>query len=108
MSDIIVWKKYGSLLFVVLLATISVIPCGANAADSINFIQSPIQYLNDPRGNDWWPMFRHDGTHSGFSTTTAPEDNQVLWSYQTNYVISSSPAGSHGRVYIGSWDWNIY
>jgi len=108
MSSIIVWKKYGSLLFVVLLASVSLIPIVADAADSTIFIQSPIHYLNDPRGNDWWSMFRHDGTHSGFSTTSAPEDNQVLWSYQTNYVISSSPAVSHGRVYIGSWDWNIY
>jgi len=102
MSGIIIWKKYGSLLFVVLLASVSVLPFVADAADSTTFIQSPIQYLNDPIGNDWWPMYRHDVTHSGFSTTTAPEDNQVLWSYQTNYVISSSPAVSHGRVYIGS------
>jgi outer membrane protein assembly factor BamB len=58
--------------------------------------------------NDWWPMFRHDVTHSGFSTTTGPNNNDVLWSYQTNYIISSSPAVSHGRVYVGSWDWNIY
>jgi len=108
MSSIIVLKKYGSLLFVVLLASVSLIPIVADAADSTIFIQSPIHYLNDPKGNDWWPMFRHEGTHSGFSTTSAPEDNQVLWSYQTNYVISSSPAVSHGRVYIGSWDWNIY
>lgn len=32
----------------------------------------------------------------------------MLWSYQTNFYISSSPAISHGRVYIGSWDWNMY
>jgi len=108
MSDIMVWKKYGSLLFVALLASVPVLPFVADAANSTTFIQSPIHYLNDPRGNDWWPMFRHDVTHNGFSTTTAPEDNQVLWSYQTNYVISSSPAVSHGRVYIGSWDWNLY
>jgi outer membrane protein assembly factor BamB len=42
------------------------------------------------------------------STTTAPDDNSILWSYQTNYLISSSPAVSHGRIYIGSWDWNVY
>jgi outer membrane protein assembly factor BamB len=108
MSGKIGWKKYESLLFVVLLTSVSAIPFAADAADSAVFIQSPIRPLNDPRGNDWWPMFRHDVTHDGFSTTTAPEDNQVLWSYQTNYVISSSPAVSHGKIYIGSWDWNIY
>jgi len=61
-----------------------------------------------PAGNDWWPMFRHDASHSGSSTTTAPTTTEVLWTYQTDFIISSSPAVSHGRVYIGSWDRNIY
>ena len=39
-------------------------------------------------------MFRHDSEHTGFSTSTAPDTNQVLWSYQTDFFISSSPAGS--------------
>jgi outer membrane protein assembly factor BamB len=53
-------------------------------------------------------MFRHDILHSGASTAIAPGDNQVLWSYQTNFYVSSSPVVSHGRVYVGSWDWNLY
>lgn len=59
-------------------------------------------------GNDWWSMFRHDETHSGVSLTTTPADSDVLWTHETGYLLSSSPAVSHGRVYIGSWDRNIY
>jgi hypothetical protein len=44
---------------------------------------------------DWWPMFRHDACHSGFTSADAPEENNVLWSYQIGYVISSSPAVAH-------------
>lgn len=61
----------------------------------------------NPSENDWWSMFRHDTAHHGFSLTTTPT-NEVLWTYQTGYLISSSPAVSHGRVYIGSWDKNIH
>jgi outer membrane protein assembly factor BamB len=103
MNGTYVWKKYFSLLFFFVCVSAAINPA---AVGSIIYDQSPIQ--NNPCGNDWWPMFRHDIAHGGFSTTTAPEDNQVLWSYQTNDAISSSPAVSHGKVYVGSWDWNIY
>jgi outer membrane protein assembly factor BamB len=53
-------------------------------------------------------MFRHDTTHTGASTTTAPEAADILWTYQTDFIISSSPAVSHGRVYIGAWDRSLY
>lgn len=79
---------------------------GRGEQDFIPAIQN--QFGNDPLGNDWWQMFRHDTIHTGYSTITSPEDNQVLWSYQTNDVTSSSPAVSHGRVYVGSWDSNVY
>jgi outer membrane protein assembly factor BamB len=98
-----VWKKYVSILFILVSVTAIMLPVAIGKA-SYDF--SLIQ--DDERGNDWWPMFLHDVSHNGYSTTTAPEDNQVLWSYQTNNAISSSPAVSHGRVYVGSWDWNIY
>jgi hypothetical protein len=85
MNDISCWKKNGSLLFIGLLICVSVIPSMADVADSSNMVQSPIQYVNDPKGNDWWSMFHHDAAHSGVSTTTAPDDNSILWSYQTKY-----------------------
>jgi outer membrane protein assembly factor BamB len=97
------WKKYLCFLFVVILGNGTL---GLFATGSIDTHKT--QTINDPGGNDWWSMFRHDVAHTGLSTSTGPVDNQVLWSYQTQYFISSSPAVSHGRVYVGSWDWNVY
>ncbi|DAC72533.1 MAG TPA: hypothetical protein DSN98_04650 [Thermoplasmata archaeon] len=105
MSRKIVWKQYVSFLFIIICTSTEVL---SSAAVSIASPYSELQWLNNPSGNDWWSTFGHDGAHSGFSTTTTPDDDQLLWSYQTNYAVSSSPTVSHGRVYVGSWDWNLY
>jgi outer membrane protein assembly factor BamB len=99
------WKHHASLFLVIICVTVTT---GSSVSGSI--LSSPPEFreMENPMGNDWWPMFRHDVMHSGVSTTTAPDTNQVLWTYQTDFIISSSPAVSHGRVYVGSWDWSIY
>jgi outer membrane protein assembly factor BamB len=51
---------------------------------------------------DWWPMFHHDLTHTGYSTSTAPNTNQTLWTYTTGSAVYSSPAVFGGMVYVGS------
>ncbi len=62
-----------------------------------------------PSGNvDWWPMFHHDLTHEGYSTSNAPNTNQILWSNATGGAVWSSPAVAEGVVYIGSNDGNVY
>jgi outer membrane protein assembly factor BamB len=48
-----------------------------------------------------WPMFRHDLSHTGYSTSTAPTTNQTLWSW-FGLVDLSSPAVTFGTVYVGS------
>jgi len=56
-----------------------------------------------------WPMFHHDQTHNGYSTSAAPNNNQLLWTYTTGGSIAfSSPAVDNGTVYIGSSDGKIY
>ena len=58
---------------------------------------------------DWWPTFRHDLTHTGYSTSTAPLTNQLLWNYTTgNSIDYSSPAVINGVVYVGSDDHYVY
>jgi outer membrane protein assembly factor BamB len=58
---------------------------------------------------DWWPMVHHDPTHSGYSTSTAPNTNQTQWIYTTgNMADFSPPAVADGKVYIGSFDNNVY
>lgn len=74
----------------------------------------PIKAVNEINNNieqseksttDWWPMFHHDLTHSGYSTSDAPDTNNVLWRfYLGTYGTSSSPTITDGKVYIGSDD----
>jgi outer membrane protein assembly factor BamB len=58
--------------------------------------------------SDSWPMFLHDTAHSGFSFSSAPTTNNVLWSYMTQNSIRSSPVLSNGNVYVGSDDGRLY
>ncbi len=46
-----------------------------------------------------WPMFHHDHVHSGYSTSTAPNTNQTLWTYKTDGTVGS-PAVANGKVYM--------
>jgi len=64
--------------------------------------------LNNREGNDWWSMYRHEPTHMGNSSSTAPNSEQLLWLNKTDNFVSSSPSVSHGKLYLGSWDFNIY
>jgi serine/threonine-protein kinase len=57
---------------------------------------------------DWWTMFHHDVTLSGYSTSPSPLTNQTLWAFTTGDAISSSPAIDNNVVYVGSWDGNVY
>jgi outer membrane protein assembly factor BamB len=55
-----------------------------------------------------WPMFRHDLSHSGYTTSIAPNTNFILWNYTAGSSVHSSPTIANGKVYFGSMDHNIY
>ena len=57
---------------------------------------------------DWWSMFHHDLTHSGYSKSSAPNVNNTAWTFATLGNIYSSPAVADGKLYIGSIDRNVY
>ena len=57
---------------------------------------------------DWWPMFHHDLSHTGYSTSPAPNTNNTIWTYTTGSIVLSSPAVADGKVYIGSDDLKVY
>jgi len=80
-------------------------------ADIVKSIENEINEINDIDGMDipvfsmarssigeiseeidWWPMFHHDPIHNGYSMSTAPDTNDVLWKYTTDDDVRSSPA----------------
>ena len=56
---------------------------------------------------DWWPMFHHDLNNSGYSTSDAPDTNNVKWSYYLGASVAS-PAVSDGKVYFGTNNKKVY
>ena len=56
---------------------------------------------------DWWPMFHHDLNLTGYTTSTAPSTNKVLWTKGTwdtfwDDAQRSAPAIVDGRIYLGA------
>jgi outer membrane protein assembly factor BamB len=47
-------------------------------------------------------MFHHDLAHTGYSKSTAPLTDGVLWTYKTGSGVVGSPAVVDGVVYIGA------
>ena len=78
------WKAIVSV--VVLVLVMSGVSVFAN-------IGTPIKEENPI---DWWPMFHHDLRHTGYSTSTASDINNLLWTYRAGAVIDSSPTVYEG------------
>ena len=55
-----------------------------------------------------WPIFRGDSTLSGIAVDKVPDKLSLLWSFNTESYIISSPVIGSGRVYIGSTDGKVY
>ena len=55
-----------------------------------------------------WPMFRGSAGLTGVSASTVPDDPKLLWRFETDEPIKSSPVIAHGRVYFGSNDRHVY
>jgi len=49
---------------------------------------------------DEWPMFRHDLYNTGYSTSSTPDDNSILWSKYIGDWVDSKPTLKDGRLYI--------
>jgi outer membrane protein assembly factor BamB len=93
------------LLIIILFIGTSIVPVIAIIRDNeIKIYPKKVENSN----TDWWPMFHHDLVHSGYSTSTAPDTNNIIWSYKTQSLVFSSPAVADGKVYIGSGDNKVY
>jgi outer membrane protein assembly factor BamB len=58
---------------------------------------------------DDWTMFRHDTSHSGYSTGKIPTNSvKLLWTFTTMAAVVSSPAVANGCVFVGCSDSAVY
>ena len=97
-------KRKASLMLSLLLLSIFA-PLPALLDDNISSLSGGFGAQSSV---NWWPMFHHDLSHTGYSTSKAPNRNATLWSYTTGGYVDSSPAVVDGRVYIGSGDKKVY
>ncbi|MCK5241254.1 PQQ-binding-like beta-propeller repeat protein [bacterium] len=59
-------------------------------------------------GSENWPIFRHDPQLSGNTNAQFPAAIKLLWSFQTQDSIKSSPVIYGSQVFIGSNDTFLY
>ncbi|MCJ7470389.1 PQQ-binding-like beta-propeller repeat protein [Candidatus Bathyarchaeota archaeon] len=57
---------------------------------------------------DWWPMFRHDPRHTGYSISNVTEPIDVSKKFTTGGKVISSPAVVDDIVFVGSLDGYVY
>ena len=97
-------KNHQRVSYMAIIATILAVTMlipGAIARPTLHpRIQTPLAEIPG------WPMFHHDPNHTGVANSTAPETNNILWSYEAGGDVLSSPAVVNGKVYCASYDDN--
>ncbi|MEM2703015.1 MAG: PQQ-binding-like beta-propeller repeat protein [Candidatus Bathyarchaeia archaeon] len=89
----------------------------AGGFDSHNFIAYGNLYIErfgvlycigDAAAKDW-PFFRGNVEQTGVTSTRGPTDlSKVRWRFKTGAPVFATPIVVKGKVYVGSYDKNIY
>lgn len=69
--------------------------------------QNKCRSMNDEHS---WPMFHYELGRTGYSPSSAPNTNNIIWSYEISgkkETVDASPVIANGKVYIGSHDANL-
>jgi outer membrane protein assembly factor BamB len=81
------------LIYLILLQSLILITSSASASSSA----------------DEWVMFRHDPSHSGYTTANGSTNSaKLLWNFTTMKAVASSPAVANGTVFAASKDSGVY
>ena len=88
-------KKLLGIIFCILLVTSTGFVMGVNTRDKFSSEEPMMVTIIDE-----WPMFRHDLYNTGYSTSSAPDDNSVLWSKYIGDWVDSKPTIKDGKLYI--------
>jgi len=98
----------GILLITILLNVFTLAFCVQPSKINANSLGETVQLADA----DSWPMFHHDFAHTGYSTSPAPNTNQIAWIYTTGAALGlgvySSPAVADGIVFVTSEDYKVY
>jgi eukaryotic-like serine/threonine-protein kinase len=80
-----------------------------SVAGPINNNKNTKETAGSPLTVDWWPMYHHDFTRTGFSTSPAPVTNNTLWiTLLSSGGFASSPSIVDGKLYVGSTNSDVY
>ena len=66
-----------------------------------------VEWSNELTGARDWPMWGYDAQRSGYTTSSAPNTNQVLWT-STIGMAGTHPAVVDGKLYVGDWSGVFY
>ena len=92
-------KNYNKIIKKIVMIGLILLLIVTSFASSFTEISNSIFIETVTDDVDWWPMFRHDLNHSGFSTSLAPNTNRIILSalglYHPNLVITDN------RLYKG-------
>lgn len=81
---------------------------GFPATEQITRFDELVEWSNELTGSSDWPMYRQNVQHTGCSTSNAPTTNQTLWAFTAGNALQCSPSVADGKVYVGSFDKNMY
>jgi len=77
----------------------------ALAMNRSNRIQNNLKTNHDSVEVEWWPMFCHDGAHTGNTSSPVPDINHTRWNHTVDDWIESSPSIVDGKAYITTCNW---
>ena len=76
---------------------------------ALSLLSSPsIQPSTGPSASSVWPMSHQNAQHTGLSPFPGPALPFLRWMFQTGGPVYSPPAVGRGRIYVGSYDGNLY
>ena len=59
-------------------------------------------------GDTTWNTYKNDNQRTGFSSSSSPTTNHVLWEYETGGEVKSSPVVDNETVFVSAGDCTLY
>jgi outer membrane protein assembly factor BamB len=76
---------------------------------NVGILKPTAPFQRGTRAGPYWPLYRGDLPNTGYTTSSVPNNNTILWSNTTGSGDGyGSPVVEDGKVYVGSADGNLY